>query len=350
MAKEKQIDLRKRIGIFYQNNKNLGKTFTVNHFKLEKVHKSLVYRVINKIDNGISLERKPVKNSSRNIPKKIKEKIIEESVLEVGRSYRWIGRKYKIDGKTAKKILVESGVNRKKRRKAPKSNDNQRTRQKKCLEKLRRKILMPSNDIEIVMDDESYFTLDGSNSYGNDYYYSYEGLEPPENVKYLFRSKFPPKVMVWLAISNLGISQPFITSSGLAINSKIYIKECVNKKLIKFLKKFHSDQNFIFWPDLASSHYENDTLAEFERLNIKIVPKDSNPPNVPQLRPIERFWTTLKRNVYRNGWTAKSVQDLVKRIKTELKKIPLQSCQNLMRGLKTKIRKAADRGALSLID
>jgi hypothetical protein len=249
MAKEKQLVLRKRIGIFYQKYKHLGKTFTVKHFKLENINKTLVYRVIDKIDNGISLERKPVINSSRNIPKKIKDKIIEENVLEFGRSYRAIGRKYKIDGKNVKKILIESDVKRKKRRKAPKSNENQRIRQKKkCLEKLRRKVLMPSNDIEIVMDDESYFTLDGSNSYGNDYYYSYEGLEAPENAKYIFRSKFPSKVMIWLAISNRGISKPFITPSGNSINSKVYIKECVNKKLVKFLKKYHSDP---IWPHLT---------------------------------------------------------------------------------------------------
>jgi transposase len=72
------------------------------------------------------------------------------------------------------------------------------------------------------------------------------------------------------------------------------------------------------------------------------VPKDLNPPNVPQLRSIERFWANLKRKVYENGWTAKSV-DLVKKIKSELKKIPLESCQNLLKRLKTKIRKAADR-------
>jgi hypothetical protein len=70
--------------------------------------------------------------------------------------------------------------------------------------------------------------------------------------------------MVWLAISNRGISQPFVTPSGNAINAKTYIKECINKRLVKFIGKHHSDQNFIFWPDLASSHYAKDTLAEFE--------------------------------------------------------------------------------------
>jgi len=71
---------------------------------------------------------------------------------------------------------------------------------------------------------------------------------------------------------------------------------------------------------------------------------------VLQFRPIERFWANLKRKVYENGWTAESVEDLVKKIKSELKKFPHESCQNLLGGLKTKIRKAAYRGALSIIN
>ncbi len=88
----------------------------------------------------------------------------------------------------------------------------------------------------------------------------------------------------------------------------------------------------------------------WQRLNINVVPKDSNPPNVPQLRPIETFWANLKRKVYKNGWTASSTDELIKRIKKELKKIPVEDFQSLFRGLKTKIRKAADRGVLSVIN
>jgi hypothetical protein len=109
------------------------------------------------------------------------------------------------------------------------------------------------------MDDESYFTVDGSNCYGNDSFHSYEGLEAPEEVKYKFVSKFPAKVMVWIAISAKGISDPLIMKFGNAINAQTYIDECLSKRLTKFLAKYHSDGNYIFWPDLASSLRECDT-------------------------------------------------------------------------------------------
>jgi hypothetical protein len=221
---------------------------------------------------------------------------------------------------------------------------------KKCLQKLRRTLLKPSNDCEVVMDDESYFTIDGSDTYGNDFYYTFHGLEVPEEVKYRFVSKFTPKVMVWLAISSKGISEPLIVKSKNAINSQIYIEECLNKRLIQFINKYHSNGNYIFWPDLASSHYSNATQAAYARLNIKVVPKSSNPPNVPQVRPIENFWSILKSKVYSNGWTADSTEELVEKIKLELKKMSINICQRLMSGVKTKVRKAADKGVLSVIN
>ena len=44
--------------------------------------------------------------------------------------------------------------------------------------------------------------------------------------------------------------------------------------------------------------------------NDKFVPKDINPPNVPQARPIENFWGCLAQKVYEGGWEAKTEQQL----------------------------------------
>jgi hypothetical protein len=56
--------------------------------------------------------------------------------------------------KWQKKILTEAGIQRKKRVKAPKSNENQVIRQQKSLQKLRRDLFVPSKDLEIIIDDE----------------------------------------------------------------------------------------------------------------------------------------------------------------------------------------------------
>jgi hypothetical protein len=64
---------------------------------------------------------------------------------------------------------------------------------------------------------------------------------------------------------------------------------------------------------------------------------------------IENFWSILKRKVYFDGWKAETNEVLIERTKKCLK-IPLNVCQRLMRGLKTKVRKAADNGVLSVIN
>ena len=108
----------------------------------------------------------------------------------------------------------------------------------------------------------------------------------PNEVKIKTKQKFEPKLMVWLAISPRGISQPFIVHSGLAVNQKVYLKECVIKRLIPSIQKYHSDGNYVFWPDLASSHYANTVVAHLKE-NVIFVEKIDNPPAVPELRPIE---------------------------------------------------------------
>jgi transposase len=77
----------------------------------------------------------------------------------------------------------------------------------------------------------------------------------------------------------------------------------------------------VFWFDLASAHYTKDTLVRLEELKIQYVPKEENPPNVPQIRPIEKFWANLKRKVYRNNYRPKDVKYLMAKIRKELKSI-----------------------------
>lgn len=217
------------------------------------------------------------------------------------------------------------------------------------MNKLSHGILKASGSTQVIMDDESYFTLEGSQTPGNDSYYSHELLETPEKVKYRFKSKYPSKVMVWLTINEKGYSKPFITDSKEAVNRFIYINECIKKRLIKFIKINHQDGDYVFWPDLASAHYAKDTLEAFTKFGIKFIDKRINPPNVPQVRPIEDFWAILKRKVYSDGWVENSTKELKKKIRKELRSIPASTFRSLMGGLKTKLRKAADGGVLSIV-
>ena len=58
----------------------------------------------------------------------------------------------------------------------------------------------------------------------------------------------------------------------------------------------------------------------------------------------------IKGEIYEKGWTTDNIPDLINRIRLMVEKITETECQSLMGGLKTKVRKAADRGVLAVIE
>ena len=98
------------------------------------------------------------------------------------------------------------------------------------------------------------------------------------------------------------------------MDSDVYIRKYL-PKLLKFIEKHHLGDKYIFWPNLASSHYANKTSAWLNEQKVPFVP------NVSKARPIEGFWSILADKVYSGGWTATNQEQLVNRIKSQLKKL-----------------------------
>lgn len=111
------------------------------------------------------------------------------------------------------------------------------------------------------MDDEKYFTFACHDLIGNNFFYTDDFDATPENVKFARKTKFEPKVLVWIAISCKGLSTPYIRPiGGPAIDSKVYSGKCM-LRLKEFIDKYHAQDNYIFWPDLASCHYAKNTTS-----------------------------------------------------------------------------------------
>ncbi|CAF0878179.1 unnamed protein product [Rotaria sordida] len=165
------------------------------------------------------------------------------------------------------------------------NSEEQEKQAKKNCGKLYRKVL---TGCEIIMDDEKYFTLSGNNVSCNRYFYSTNPATTPPNIKFRKKAKFEPKVMIWMAISTKGIFDVYVHKSKLGVDQKTYLQECINKRLIPFIDKYHYDGNYLFWPDLASSHYSKVVQERLNQKNIPFISRNDNPPNVPQGRPIER--------------------------------------------------------------
>ena len=109
------------------------------------------------------------------------------------------------------------------------------------------------------MDDEKFFRLSNYNVLGNEGYYTDNKDTAPPDIKYKMISKFESKVMVWVAFSVNGISDLYVHKSMNAIDNKTYIKECLNKRLLPFVRESHAYNSYVFWPDLATAHYANNS-------------------------------------------------------------------------------------------
>ncbi|XP_065668139.1 uncharacterized protein LOC136088367 [Hydra vulgaris] len=236
-------------------------------------------------------------------------------------------------------------VKYRKREKTPKYTIEQQIKAKKRSRKLVNQLY--NTKWLLVIDDEKYFCFAGDNMPENSGYYTNNKKTCQESVRFIGKEKFPKTLLMWIAISDRGMSEPlFRTSKAVAINSSIYINGCLEKRLLPFIHKYHGDFNYLFWPDLASSHYSKESLNWMNQY-VYYVDKESNPPNVPQARPIENFWGHLAQKVYEGDWQASAEQVLIDRIKLKLQKIGLNFLQSHMKGVRAKLRSIADGGVFS---
>jgi hypothetical protein len=216
--------------------------------------------MISKLEkDGTFIENKRTGRKS-NWGKNRVEKLKKDVNNKVGVSQRFLALKEKCNQSTICRNIKKTGIKYRKRTKTPSYTE----KQLKIVPKLCRKLVrtvFPS-EMSIVLDDEKYFQLYHHETPGNSGFYTDDIEMCPDNVKYKAKEKFPKKILVWLAISDRGVSKPFITfSKGPAINGQIYLKECLVKRLVPFLQLNYPQFDYVFWPDLARAHYCKETIA-----------------------------------------------------------------------------------------
>lgn len=181
---------------------------------------------------------------------------------------------------------------------------------------------------------------------GNNNFYSSDRSQTPTSVRFRSKAKFEPKLLVYVCISEKGLSTPFFALRGLATNGQIYLKECIKNKLEPFIEMYHSDGEYLFWPDLATSHYAKPVIEYLQAKKIDFVQKEENRPNLPECRPVENFWSILKGEVYKNNWQAKDLDQLKQRIRYCLKNIDIEKVKDLFKKIRSQIRKISKKGVI----
>jgi transposase len=335
--------IRERICQFFVENCKLGNKATLEHFKSERVARSTIYDAIQRVKNNVGAKRRPGQGRiARKMPKTKVKRLLKYFNHHQGRSQRKAARKFNIAQPYVHTLLRKGGIKCRKKKTIPDRSESQALAAKgKC-----RILIEKYRDRHWILDDESYFTLSNSSLAGNDVYYTSDPALTPAIVKYKKKKKFELKLLVWVAISRKGISKLFICPSGQAINQYIYREECLQRRLIPFINRLHSEDDPIFWPDLASAHYA-ETVCDFMiEENISFVDKHENPANLPECRPIELFWASLKRLVYEANWQAKNLDQLELRIRNCLKKMDTNILENLFDGMLHNLKDVARNGVI----
>lgn len=315
----KEENLRFRVYKFYSENIAKGKPFTVSHFVHEGIPKSTVYDILRRQGDGLPAKR--ISGTGRKAKiftiKKLDslQKMVNNSDSA---TIRTAARKFGASPTWTHVVMkTKLGINYRRKQTIPDRSEEQKAVAKTKSGRLYRKFSKRA----FVLDDESYFTLSHSSINGNGAYYTSDPSSAPAEVKFSKKKKFEAKVLVWVAIGPAGLSRAFIKRSGYAINAQRYLQHCIRRRLIPYIRENYDADEYIFWPDQASSHYAKSVLDYLRAEGIHIVDKKDNPANVPELRIIERFWAYLKGLVYAKGWKAKNPEQLMSRIRYCLKKV-----------------------------
>jgi hypothetical protein len=120
------------------------------------------------------------------------------------------------------------------------------------------------------------------------------------------------------------------------MNSQLYLKECLQKRILPLIRSHQGP--VMFWPDLASCHYARVTMDWYQSNEVDILPKEMNPPNCPQFRPIEKYWAIVKGKLLKNGGSATEVNKMRQKWNKFAGEVTPELVQKMMRDIKRKVR------------
>lgn len=300
------------------------------------IGKTTVNRVISKyLDTG-SIERKigsgrKLKSDHQKLKKKIDLALQRNPKL----SLRDLASKFNTSYSKVRRIKAEMNYKSYKVQKVPNRRDKQNENAKKRALKLYTEVLIEHGGC-IIQDDETYLKADFNQMPGQEFYSKRVGKTVVDNFKSKFVDKFAKKHLVWQAICTCGLRSTAYVVTG-TLKSDEYIKECLEKRLLPLYRQHNVPP--LFWPDLASIHYSRDAISWYEANQVAYVPKHRNPPNTPELRPIERYWAILKRIIKKRSSAALDIKSFKQKLTAAVKIIDIKVVQSLMRGLKGKVRR-----------
>lgn len=293
-----------------------------------------ISRVIKRFKEDLLIDRKKGSGKKKGPHDRKKAKnVVTILKRDPSISGRKLARKADCSESFVRRTKKEAGLKTYKMQKVPDRNAVKNETAKQRAKKLNKDFVKKFQCC--IMDDETYVLADFSQLPGQEFYTADSRGNVAEKFKAKKITKFPKKFLVWQAICSCGKKSSSFVTSG-TVNSEIYVKECLQKRLLPFLRK-HEVSTF-FWPDLASCHYSKMALEWFQRNEVVLVPREANPPNCPELRPIERYWALIKREMKSTKKVAKNIEDFKGKWSAAALRLSDTTIKRLMEGVPEKIK------------
>ena len=327
-----ELEKRKKvIAHFLENPNSSGRSIA----KSLQLVPQTVNKIIKRYKETLEIERKNGSGGCRKqMSREVRRKVIVSLKQNPRLSDQDRAKRYGISKSTSRNVRVKAGYRSYRVIKHPNRSDKQSKVAKNRARSLYDTVLTKFNGC-ILMDDETYVKCDYKQIPGHQYYVSTIRGNVPDKFKYVCQDKFAKKIMVWQAICSCGLkSKPFLTSS--TMNADLYIKECLQKRILPMIQSHNVPVKF--WPDLASCHYATSTKNWYIANNVDFVEKHLNPPNSPELRPIEIYWAIMKRKLLKSGGACLSIEDMRRKWINHSKTVSSDLVQRLMSSIKKKTR------------
>jgi hypothetical protein len=315
-------ELKQYIINFYKRNESSGKAFTVKYFENLGYTESTVRYYLKKFERGLLVPTpEPFSNATNQLLTPKSGRIVKRTSSKTPNTSRSL---HLFDYENASPIS--------------KGEQMLETCKQRC-----KTLLRKYEGFDWVLVNRVAFSFkNNQGSHANPRYICFGNYSPPP----VDRSVFIPKLEVWVAFSNKGISEPFIQSISEKFDYNVYLEECVKKRLIPFIKEKHINlANTVVWADAQPAYTNKKVLAHLDENSIIHVDKEENPGN--RVKCFSYFWNYLRNTrIYARNWEAENEDELADRIKYCLKSLDMNGVKRIVNDTEKRLNEMALNGEL----